>query len=340
MEKQGEDSAPLWRVLRGGWALVGGIALPFAGFIVFNLALFHAPLGLHSRQVLDGFSWAGQLRHAAAMLWAMGRDLLRFEPVLWFVLVGLAWSAGRGLTGRVRRAPASAGSVMPAAAPAGSVVPATAPAALEIEPEADRLHLTALVGIIVLVALGTAFIVPNAGSKQWGPRFLLFDAPLIALAAGLVLKQLARASSRPALLAGLAVFAICAAAGANLNVRGGMHNLRADYRDRIRPVLESLRALDPQVVAVQNMHIAQELEAAFVDKRFFHPPSPDRLVDLARAARANDQPELLYIRFKAEGEVEERLEFSREGDTLRCALERRHRRHHLYRCALERGDRP
>ena len=117
--------------------------------------------------------------------------------------------------------------------------------------------------IILIYSLITPFILPNAGGKQWGPRYFLPLIPLILVTLSLASIHLTLSRKWLILLIPLIVYSIY------LNVYEAGSTLQSDYTYRVTPGMNFLKKQAGDVVVVQNQYIAQEFAAAFDRKKFF-----------------------------------------------------------------------
>lgn len=139
-------------------------------------------------------------------------------------------------------------------------------------------------------------ILPNAGGKQIGPRYLLVLTP----AAVIVLTEIwsshgqALRSERVESRLRLA-WLVSAVAGFVLNMVYEVHRIVVDYRGRIFPALQYARAQPEPLLCVTNSFIAQELAALFAEKQFLLLRSPDDFPAALRVAEQFHQNRLLVI---------------------------------------------
>jgi hypothetical protein len=152
--------------------------------------------------------------------------------------------------------------------------------------------LAVIAGVLLLLV---PLIVPNAGGKQLGPRYLLLLAPLVALLLPIGLQQLSRDSRRGAEIGLLALIAASLLAGVWQNgfVRTGQ--LVRDYEGRVVPALRLVRDHPLRHVVVPNQWTAQELESLFDSKIFFHAPSVEDSIAIAEALEARGVDRFLAI---------------------------------------------
>jgi hypothetical protein len=233
-------------VKRAGLFLSGG-AISLAGFFAANIALYGHPLGAHSRQVLETISLQGRLVSSFGFLGKMGLGLVVDYPAALAALVAIPFMLlyrGEEQLSRYGRALAISG---------------------------------------LLFFLIVPFIVPNAGGKQLGPRYILFLAPVLALLLPVALQLLKGIGKRRLMMLARLVIAAAVLAGAyqNLYVRAGQ--LIKDYRERVWPALEVVRQHPARYVVVPNQWTAQELEVTFADKIYFHAAAIEDGVRLAEA---------------------------------------------------------
>ncbi|MEJ7766368.1 MAG: hypothetical protein WKF89_01055 [Chitinophagaceae bacterium] len=120
-----------------------------------------------------------------------------------------------------------------------------------------------LLVVILLYSVITPFILPNAGGKQWGPRYFLPLIPFILAAIFLQVKIL------PLNKVWLVAGALLVAYSAYLNVYLAATTLSRDYAQRVSPGMAFLTTQDCKVVVVQNQFIAQEFAAASGNRIFF-----------------------------------------------------------------------
>ncbi|MEO6930533.1 MAG: hypothetical protein ABI151_02825, partial [Chitinophagaceae bacterium] len=129
--------------------------------------------------------------------------------------------------------------------------------------------------IITCFLLVMPFFIPNAGGKQWGPRYLLPVIPAMLTLFGLVYSTGTswKANARRWML-------VLASVGFIINICVSYITIRDDYRNRVAPALSWINADWASVVIFQNQYISQEMAAAFSRKDFFVAESEETLTKL------------------------------------------------------------
>jgi hypothetical protein len=156
-----------------------------------------------------------------------------------------------------------------------------------------------------LAVLAVAFlwavpaIVPNAGGRQWGPRYLLPLAPVLAVAAGAMLDGARRSHAAPVRWVAVAALVAACVPGIVRNSIDGPVALAADRASRVRPAIDHVRASAPPVVAVAHHDIAMELAAVVAERPFVTVRDRSGFEALAAAARANGAARFPFLNFPA-----------------------------------------
>lgn len=232
-----------------------------------NVTFYRHPLGFHALQVIENSSILDKLGDSLRILVDSSIELSFFFPITLFPVPFLLVV----LLDRGTRLPLDMKTI--------SIV---------------------CFSFVLLVPL----ILPNSGGKQWGPRFLLFLVPLLALLATLRLKLILEHAPKVSRGVGITLFLVLFASGFYLNTCWGVWNLTMDYRSRILPALETLRGQEGTVVAVSHQHIAQELEATIEEKTFFLARHVEDLTTLARVLHREGYHEFLYLCYPPEGAMD------------------------------------
>jgi hypothetical protein len=229
------------------WWFAGGAALSMAAFFIANVALYRHPLGAHSRQVLAAIPPAERLSMAPTFFADMARELVVDYPASLIALAAIPFLFTRGKTdflSRYARALAAAG-----------------------------------IAFLVLVPL----IVPNAGGKQLGPRYILFLAPVVALLVPIAMRRLSESGRGGLRIVAYIAIGVALLAGCYRSIYFRGAQLIRDYEGRVVPALEAVLDHPSKYVLVSRQWTAQELEITFDRKTFFHAPDAEDSVKLAEA---------------------------------------------------------
>lgn len=149
------------------------------------------------------------------------------------------------------------------------------------------------VTFVVVVPL----VLPCAGGKQWGARFLLIVVPHICFLSGIGLSALLQLRSRVVRWGGVVLVAACLTSGTWWNSYRGTRELRNDYRYRVLPTLRALRRSDVRPVAVMGPFMAQELASAFKTKAFFLVQTPEQLEHFLNGMVNADESRFLFVEY-------------------------------------------
>ena len=235
----------------------GGAAV-IAGFLLFNKVAYGIFLGVHSLQSVDRSELHMRLLPAYRIGLDLTRDLAWACPLLVLIVAVLLLSwPWRPL-----------------------------------RPDRPQRALWIALGAFLLIA---PFVLPNLGGKQFGPRYLLPAVPLVCLIAATQLGALRAEGRRSArVVVGTAVVAALAV-GVYFGAVQGTRVLHHNYRHRVRPVLDALRASDAPVVAVWHQAMAQELVAAFDEKAFFRVRNQEEIELLADRMLEQNLDHFLWI---------------------------------------------
>lgn len=259
-----------WQRKPSDLGFVAGIALASAGFALTNQAVYGHPLGLHSFQVIrDGYPAGARLAELADLYFDLGGELLYTFPLA----LSLFWGRGG---------------------------------------DPQRRHLLIyrrLIAVVALTALVMPFILPNAGGKQWGPRYLLVLLPAMVLLLTVRLEEAKRLTYRKAFCVGLAL-------GLVMNVVVGGSKIYRDYSGRIRPLYEFLSKNDMSTLVFAGEWVALELSGLFRERTFFGARSGVKLRELGRQFYTNGVDGFLFVIHPAEFRPRKRYEVKEGGDEL------------------------
>lgn len=204
--------------------LLGFVAMLIV-FFLFNFIVYRNLLGAHAFQVIDQKGNGEGLQNRLAILTHVNARFFIFFPAA-ILFYGLA-------------------------------------AYLRIKRQVFPVVIYQLVAVIIIYSLITPFLLPNAGGKQWGPRYFLPLVPLMLVTVCLAYGYISLSKSWIIFIIPLLLYS------AYLNVYQAGITLRNDYSYRVRPALTFLENRHCKVVIVQNQYIAQEFAAAFDKKIFF-----------------------------------------------------------------------
>ncbi len=241
--------------LRARW-LLGGLAGSLGLYLALNVLVYGTPAGVRALQLAHWSHVGAPPQPALVILRKLTERLFQSFPLVWFVLA----AAGLELAGR-------------------------------------RPRVTVRLRLLLALAAGLALIMPlvplNDGGKQFGPRYLLSAFPLLALAATLLLRALARRRGAGLRLAGGLVFAALVVRGAWVDSWLSPAELGEAGRKRVL-VLEGLRSRPGRVVAVSDPNVALQASALFGERLLFTVRHGKQLKRLAASMAAHGERQLTY----------------------------------------------
>jgi hypothetical protein len=257
------------------WYLAASFAV-IGLFLAGNALIYGHPLGAHSFAVIhENFSLYGRRHNAWLLSLKLTSYLLDTFPITYFLPLGVL------LVVLLRQHP------------------------LRRSPTA----FLAVIGSVYMVTV--PFLLPDIrlagdGGKQWGPRFWLVLVPIVSLAAILVLEQLYMIGKFRARAVLLLLYFALFAWGFHRNTVEGTESLSADYRDRVFPVKELLKASPEKNVVVNTTDMAQELMPALPQKNFFLADVDDQLNRFSADLVSTGQTHFYYLRYATQGAPESR----------------------------------
>ncbi len=147
--------------------------------------------------------------------------------------------------------------------------------------------------IVILFSLITPFLLPNAGGKQWGPRYLLPLVPVVitTLCLAATYFDVQNFEKKKWLLLLIPVFLY----SAYVNVYLARKYLRDDYSFRVKPGLDFLQKESCKIVVVQNQYITQEFAALLETKKMFLAENERSFYELQKLLKAAGIPKLIYM---------------------------------------------
>ncbi len=199
-----------------------------AVFFVFNQLVYGNMFGAHSYQVLNESS-VNELKRYWNLLTHINLRLIIFFPVAVIFYFLAAYLLARR--------------------------PAVPPPVIQLSV------------IVICFLILTPLILPNAGGKQWGPRYFLPIIPVMLFTICASLPHLPGISSRQKTV--LPVMICFAAYSFFLNVYMAGKTLKEDYAYRVTPGLNFLKSRPANVIVVQNQYVAQEFAAIFTSMVVF-----------------------------------------------------------------------
>lgn len=258
------------------WSFLIGVTVAIGLFVVHNLVIYGVPLGAHGEQVLDGSAPTGVSFSAALERGrSMGALLVVHAPAVWAVLALTAVALVKG-----RRLSRSA---------------------------------VATIAVLVCFAAVLPVIVPNAGGKQWGPRYLLVAVPLLWFLIVELLGQLA--DSRRVTGFVLAAVAVC---GLLVNGFGGASLLIDEADHRIHPLMAQLEGIAPDAVAVTHQDTALELGALWQVMPFVRAISSDEAGLVADAMVGAGLDSLVWVFLVDQAPSQPAFAVNGASSQLRC----------------------
>lgn len=147
--------------------------------------------------------------------------------------------------------------------------------------------------IIVVFSLLTPFILPNAGGKQWGPRYFILLVPIMLTTLCLAVMHIPLTGFP--LRRWRFLILLFVAYGLYLNVYKAAKTLRDDYAYRVSPGLRFLGKDSCNVLVVQNQYIAQEFATIFERKHVFLAETDTTFDQLQNKLRSVGITEILYM---------------------------------------------
>ncbi len=260
-----------------------------AGFFVLNTLIYHHPLGMHSVQIVEKFSFSDRLNQGLDNFKQMGLDLFYYFPITFFTILYLPFSI-------------------------------VIKKKIKLTIQMKIFYLICFL-FIVAVAL---MVPPGAGGKQWGPRFLLVLIPLISLIGIIELKFIRRIAKWGLRYIGLAIFFVLFLIGVYINTYQSTDFISDNYQ-RISPAIQFLRSQPDTVVAMSHQYVAQVLEAGVKNKVFFKAENAQDLKSLGAALIGQGKQKFLYMCYpyrpcEIPEEKPEDLKFSLKNQTFTIKL--------------------
>lgn len=216
------------------------------GFLLFNASVYGNVLGAHSYQLMESERTIMGRENLADIAMHINARLLIYFPFMLLILLAVAY-----LTKRKRLPTVSWQLSM----------------------------------IVIVFLLITPLFLPNAGGKQWGPRYFLPLIPTAVTIFCLTIAELKISLFKNRLLLSFLIPVVVYSL--YVNVYLAYHTVRDDYAFRVKPGLDYLKGIPVDILVVQNQYITQEFAAVTNRKKIFlaeNNNSFEKLLSLLKSA--------------------------------------------------------
>ena len=150
---------------------------------------------------------------------------------------------------------------------------------------AKQLTVTAILFLLI-----APFLLPNAGGKQWGPRYFLPVVPLAITIICLVIKDTVKVKRW------VWITIVCVMIySLYLNVYRAYRDLHDDYAYRVKPGMDFLRKRSAEVLVVQNQFIAQEFAVLAESRNIFLSEEQQSFTRLQEMLQSHHISRIIYI---------------------------------------------
>ncbi len=146
--------------------------------------------------------------------------------------------------------------------------------------------------LIIIFLMLTPFCLPNAGGKQWGPRYFLPVIPVVIVTLSLAARYYSEVRIRKHIAIGILFIA---AYSMYINVYLAHRTLHDDYACRVKPALDYLKNERCNILVVQNQYIAQEFASLFENKKIFLAESQQNFDELKHLLIAAGITKVMYL---------------------------------------------
>jgi hypothetical protein len=146
--------------------------------------------------------------------------------------------------------------------------------------------------IIIFFLLIVPFVLPNAGGKQWGPRYLLPVIPLAIVSLLLAAMKFDVAFVKK-WMAGILLLLVIYSF--YINGYLAVKTLKSDYAYRVKPGMDFLLYDTCTIIIVQNQFIAQEFAALFEKKKIFLAENQQAFSMLCSLLKSQDISRVIYL---------------------------------------------
>jgi hypothetical protein len=276
------------------WAILPAAAVVVAGGdLLVNHAIYGTWFGAHGAQVLDTVPWRQQLVRGYDHLLVGAQSVVTYFPLVLFVPPALL---------------ATARSTFPRARAAWY-----------------------LAGLATFDLVTVPFILPVAVGLHWGPRYLLVIVPLVGLTLAVLGPALASLEPGPRISLWMVLVAT-ALAGAQLNLFDGTATVVDNYRHRVWPALELLRALPEPVLVVNNQYCSADLAPLLATRSLLRADDDHALAVIADALAAHGQPRFHFVVFPFQP-MPPRFRWGPPGRHGGCVVESEQGQFVIYACS-------
>ncbi|MEO5996421.1 MAG: hypothetical protein ABIN89_06820 [Chitinophagaceae bacterium] len=248
-----------------------------ATFFLFNIIVYGNSLGAHSYQLAKGSESTTYLQEKLIILTHINARIIIYFPVFILIYVFAIFTIISKPI-RFKAKGASTGN------------------ANLIRFDGKRLPspiINQLTVIAILFSLFTPFVLPNAGGKQWGPRYFLPLVPIVITTLCLATSNLK--TTKPLSRKWLTLIVPVIFYVVYLNVYKAHKNLHYDYAYRVKPGLHFLEKNTCDILVVQNQYIAQEIAALFEKKKIFLAENQDSFNRLCKLLQAAGVSRIIYM---------------------------------------------
>ena len=144
-------------------------------------------------------------------------------------------------------------------------------------------------GLYVLLAL---MIVPNAGGRQWGPRYLLPVFPLLALLAVYAFQRVMRSASSVLRRLGLVAFAISLAVGVGVQAIGLLMSVG---RVGNTALVQAVRAAPGEIIVAEKNYVSTLAAKTFDERLWFTVSDLSRLDAFLEGLQISEETPIVFV---------------------------------------------
>jgi hypothetical protein len=322
-------------------------------FFACNQLIYGSFLGIHSRLILDDFSWTQRLAQAWISFQEMAVKFFVYFPVAVFPVLYLLTFCFQKISQKFNIKAAAiflagifffVGVLMLASEGApglkiwlkqGTILFVLTCLWIAAFKNTE-IKFTARDGIIYIICLlftiAVALLVDYGpteiavGGKQWGSRYLLILLPFVSWLAVGELKNLREFPQTFPTYLGIATISLLAFLGLHQNLYTGTIYLAKSYQG-VTPAIQMLQANQQAVIAVSHQYVSQMLEPSLKTKKiFFLAESREDLIKLSSTLLDQGEDKFIYVCYpyrecKPPAEKPEGMRFNKqEGQVFQIGL--------------------